>query len=105
MHPIDAELRPALAPEVVGHLAGVAGADHRPQFLDALCQAAMHLADAIDLVARRGLSAGAADLPRRIELRRRDRGDRADRLAPADDVGVALLVGGVLRWDALVRRG
>src|SRR5205809_532654 len=30
MHAVDAELRPALAPQIVGHLAGIDGADHRP---------------------------------------------------------------------------
>src|SRR6202035_2800944 len=61
VHAVDAQLRPALAPQIVGHLAGVDGADHRAEFLDPPGDAAMHLADPVDLVARRVLRAGAAD--------------------------------------------
>src|ERR1044071_2505965 len=105
MHAVDAELRPALAPQVVGHFAGVDGADHRAQFLDPLGYAAVHLADPIDLVPRRVFRTGAADLPRRVKLGRPDRGDGADRLAPADDGGYALLVDAVLqRHDVAGRR-
>src|SRR5215204_1351525 len=31
MHAVDAQFRPALAPQIVGHIAGVDGADHRAQ--------------------------------------------------------------------------
>ena len=105
MHAVDAQFRPALAPQIVGDLAGVDGADHRAQFLDAGGDAAVHLADPVDLVARRVLAAGAADLAGRVELGRQDRGDRADRPAPADDAGDALLVDAVLqRHDIAGRR-
>src|SRR5205823_514991 len=96
MHAVDAQLRPALAPEVVGDLAGIDGADHRPQLLDPLGHPAMHLADPVDLVPGRVFGAGAADLARRVKLGRQDRGDRADGLAPADDSGDAFLVDAVL---------
>src|SRR5438105_1762319 len=104
MHAVDAEFRPALAPQIVGHLAGVDGADHRTQFLDARGEAAMHLADPVDLMPGRVLRAGAADLARRVELGRQDRGDRADRSAPADMRGDALLVDAVLQRDDIAGR-
>ena len=97
MHAVDAQFRPALAPQIVGDLAGIDGADHLAQFLDPRRDSAMHLADPVDLVAGRVLGAGAADFAGRIEFGRQDRGDRADRPAPADDAGDRLLVDAVLQ--------
>src|SRR5262249_31236703 len=68
MHAVDAELRPALAPEVVGDLASVDGADHRAQFLDPRRDLSVHFADPVDLVSWRVLGAGAADLAGRVKL-------------------------------------
>ena len=53
---------------LVGDLAGVDGADHRGQLLDPRGHPAMHLADPVDLVARRVFRAGAADPAGRVEL-------------------------------------
>ena len=49
-HAVDAQLRPALAPEISRRLHAVDGADHVSQFLEPLGDAAMNLADAVDLV-------------------------------------------------------
>ena len=104
MHAVDAELRPAFAPEVVGDPAGVDCADHRAQFLDPRGHSAVHLADPVDLVPWRVFRAGAADLAGGVKLGREQRGDRADRLAPADDAGDALLVDAVLQRHHVAAR-
>src|SRR5262249_49739347 len=96
-HAVDAQLRPAFAPEIGRRLDRVDRADHLGQFLEPLGDAAMALAGTIDLVFRGAPRAGAAHTARGIEFGTEQRGDDPDSLVPADDPGNALLVHAILQ--------
>ncbi len=104
-HAVDAQLRPALAPQIGRRLDAVDRADHVRELLDSLGDAAVQFAGAVDLVRRGALRAGAAHPARGIELGAEQGGDDADRLVRADDPGDAFLVDAVLqRHDVAVGR-
>ena len=104
-HAVDAQLRPALAPQIGRRLDAVDRADHVRELFDSLGDAAVQFAGAVDLVGRGALCGGAANPARRVELGAEQRGDDADRLVRADDPGDALLVHAVLqRHDISVGR-
>src|SRR6185437_15542687 len=104
-HPIEAELRPALAPQVGRHPDAVDGGDHLGQLFGAFRHPTVHLADAEDGVLRAAFRHRATDMAGLVEIDGNSRGDTADRLAPTDDAGDALLVETVLqRNDIAVRR-
>src|SRR6516165_11448190 len=91
-HAVDAQLRPAFAPEIGRFLDAVDRADHRRQFLEPLGDAAMNLAHPVDLVRRGALCSGAANSTGRIEFRPKQGRDDPDCLVPADDPGDAFLI-------------
>ena len=98
-HAVDAELRPALAPQVGGRLRAVDRREHVAQLLDARRDAAMRLAD-IDRLDLEIARHGAADMARLVEIDAEIvADDAADGAAPADDARDRLLVDGVLRRD------
>ena len=98
-HAVDHQLRPALAPQIAGRLDRVDGGDHRRQLFEPPGNAAVHLADPVDLVMRGALRHGAANPPRRVELGGEQGRDGAHGPIPADDRGDALLVHAVLQRD------
>ena len=105
LHAVLAELGPALAPQVGRGLGAVDAAHHVAQFLDALGDAAMHLADAEHRVLVAALGDGAADAGGLEHVDRDQRGHHAHGLAPADHARDALLVQAVLqRHDEAVGR-
>ena len=69
-HAVDAQLGPALAPQVGGDLHAVDAGDHLAQLLDPRGDAAMHLADAEHRCGWRRPWHGAADLARLVQLDR-----------------------------------
>ena len=97
--PLTHELRPALAPQIAGRLDRVDGGDHRRQLFEPPGDAAVDLADPVDIVMRGALGHGAANPTRRVELGGEQGRDGADRPVPADDRGDALLVHAVLQRD------
>src|SRR6185437_8166308 len=84
LHAVLAELGPALAPQVGRGLGAVDAAHHVAQLLDSLGDAAMDLADTEHGVLVAALGDGAADGGGLVHVDRNQRGDHADRLAPAD---------------------
>src|SRR5260370_3224414 len=89
-HALVAHALPALAPEIRCRLDAVDRADHVRELLDSLGYAPVQLADAVDLVWRGPLRAGAANPPRAIELGAEQRGDDPDGLVRDDDPGATL---------------
>src|SRR5687768_7563564 len=96
-HGIDDELRPALAPEIGGDFRAVCRAQEVGDFLRALADAAVHFTDAENDVLVAADRHRALDVSRLIELRGHQARDAAQRLAPADDGGDALLVDAILQ--------
>ena len=98
-HDVGHELRPAFAPQILGHHRAVRIADETAHFLRPVGNAAMDLADAKDGVARARFTGRASYLARRMQLDSDRTGDRAQGLAPADDAGDGFLVHAVLQRD------
>ena len=104
-HDVGDQLRPALAPQILGDQRAV-GISHQPQ--TSLARSVMRPCTSPTrntVWLRAGFAGGAADLTRRVQLDGDRAGDRAQRLAPADDAGDRLLVHAVLQRDAIPVRG
>src|SRR5579885_3019870 len=99
------ELRPALAPQIVGCLGAVGMADEPAHLLRALGDAPVHLAGTVDGVAAAADQPAAVHLPRRMQGDADVASDAAQRPPPADDLGDRRLVHAVLqRHDIAGRR-
>ena len=98
-HHVGHQLRPALAPKVLGHHRAVGQRDQAADLLDAVGDATVHLAGAEHGVLRAALAGGAAHVTRLAQIDGDRTGDAAHRLAPADDVRDRLLVHAVLQRD------
>src|SRR5580700_10365175 len=97
-HRVGDQLRPALAPQIVGGLGAVGVRDEAEHLLRPLGDAAMHLAGAIDGVAAvLAADAAAMDVAGFDEADADVAGDAAQDLAPADDAGDRRLVHAVLQ--------
>src|SRR5215472_5400981 len=96
-HHVRDELRPALAPQILGYHGAVGIADQPADLAGASGYAAVHFAGAEHRVARTRFAGGAADLARRVQFDGNRAGNAAHRLAPADDAGDGLLVHAVLQ--------
>ena len=83
----------------LGHHRGSASAHQPADLLDAVGDAAMHLAGAEHRVLRPALACGAAHMPGLAQIDGDGAGDAADRFAPADHAGDRLLVHAVLQRD------
>src|SRR5262249_28581942 len=96
-HHIGDELRPAFAPQFLGHHRAVGITDEPAHLLRAIGDAAVDFAGAEHGMPRSRFSGGAPHLPRRMQLDGDRAGDAAQRLAPADNAGDGLLVHAVLQ--------
>src|SRR5205085_1723687 len=104
-HRVRDELRPALAPEVVGHLRAVGMRDEAVDLLRPFGDAAMHFAGAIDGVAAVDAADAAAMHMAGLDEADADiAGDAAQHLAPPDDLGDRRLVHAVLQRDDIAAR-
>src|SRR6516164_7373888 len=104
-HDIGDELRPALAPQILGHHRAVGVTDELADFLGPVGDAAVHLANAEYGVARARFAGSPAHLARRVQLYGDRAGDRAQGLAPADDTGDRFLVHAILQRHAIPAGG
>src|SRR6516164_5235674 len=104
-HDVGDELRPALAPQILGHHRAVGVADKPADFLGPVGDAAVHLANAEYSVARARFAGGAAHLARRMQFYGDRAGDRAQGLAPSDDAGNCLFVHAILQRHAIPAGG
>src|SRR6202043_1573293 len=86
-HRVGDELRPALAPQIVGDLGAVGIRDQPAHLVRPLGDRAVDFAGAIDRVRRAALDPAAMDVTRLDETDADVAGDAADRLAPADPAG------------------
>src|SRR5207253_4617867 len=66
-HAVDAQLRPALAPQIGRRLYAVDRADHVRELFDSLGDAAVQFAGTVDLVGRGTFCGGAANPTRCVE--------------------------------------
>ena len=96
-HCVGDELRPALAPQIVGDLGAVGIGDQPAHLVGPIGDRAMDFAGAIDRVRRAALDAAAMDMARLDETDADVAGDAAHRLAPADHAGDRLLVHAILQ--------
>src|SRR3954470_6222856 len=97
-HRVGDELRPALAPEVVGGLGAVGVGDEAKHLLRPLGNAAVHLAGAVDgMAAVLAADAAAVDVAGLNEADADIAGDAAQDLAPTYDAGDPRLVHAVLQ--------
>ena len=104
-HRVRDQLRPALAPQIVGRLGAVGVRDEAQHLLRPLGDAAMHLAGAVDRVAAvLAADAAAMDMAGLDEADADVAGDAAEHLAPADDLGDRRLVHAVLQRDDIAAR-
>src|SRR5262245_44588249 len=91
-HDVGDELRPALPPQVGRDHGAVGSADQPAHLLDALGDAAMHLAGAEHGVRLAALAGAAVDVTGSGQVDEDGAGDAAERLAPTDHAGNGLLV-------------
>ena len=98
-HYVGDELRPALAPQILGHHRAIGVGEQRANLFGALGDAAMYLAGAEHGVLRARFAGSAGDEARLVEADCDRAGDRTQGLAPADDAGDRLLVHAVLQRD------
>ncbi len=96
-HRVGHQLRPALAPQIVGRLGAVGERDEPQHLLRPLGDAAMHLAGAVDRVRRAALQPAAMDMAGLDQPDADVAGDAAQHLAPADHLGDRRLVHAVLQ--------
>ena len=99
LHGVGDQLRPALAPQVAGHLGAVGIGDQPADLLGALRDAAVHFAGAEYGMRRAVLGGAAVDMAGLRQVDRDAARDAAERLAPADDAGDRLFVHAILQRD------
>src|SRR5712691_3036683 len=98
-HGVDDQLRPALAPQVAGHLGAVGVADQAADLLRPLRDAAVHFAGAEYGVRRPALAGATVDMAGLRQVDCDAARNAPERLAPADDAGDRLLVHAILQRD------
>ena len=96
-HGVGDELRPALAPQIVGDLGAVGIGDQPAHLVRPLGDVPVHLAGAVDGVRGTALHSAAMDMTRLDQADADVAGDAAHRLAPTDHTGDRLLVHAILQ--------